>query len=155
VVTWVFRNYVLARFLSFLPDQLTEKRDQEFIYWMEMDKKRKKALQFDNGRHWQHVLINDRFSEKASKHHSTVSIHPYVCALVQRWKQQQALRCTTPHVKRSSYTSSVYESEKKTEQQQDERMKAILCTMYIQVATRCCFVLQQEIMPVIFCQRLS
>jgi len=78
-----------------------------------MDKKRKKALQFDNGRHWQHVLINDRFSEKASKHHSTVSIHPYVCALVQRWKQQQALRCTTPHVKRSSYTSSVYESEKK------------------------------------------
>ena len=52
VVTWVFRNYVLARFLSFLPDQLTEKRDQEFIYWMEMDKKRKKALQFDNGRHW-------------------------------------------------------------------------------------------------------
>jgi len=46
-------------------------------------------------------------------------------------------------------------AKKKTEQQQDERMKAILCTMYIQVATRCCFVLQQEIMPVIFCQRLS
>ena len=108
VVTWVFRNYVLARFLSFLPDQLTEKRDKEFIYWMVMDKKKKKALQFDNGRHWQHVLINDRFSEKASKHHSTVSIHPYVCALVQRWKQHQELRCT-PIVKRS-YTSSVYES---------------------------------------------
>ena len=42
VVTWLFRNFVLARFLSFPPDQLTEKRDQEFIYWMEMDKKRKK-----------------------------------------------------------------------------------------------------------------
>ena len=55
VVTWLFRNFVLARFLSFPPDQLTEKRDQDFIYWME---KKKKALRFDIGRHWQHVLTN-------------------------------------------------------------------------------------------------